>query len=102
MRGEQRRRPNPMVELARELRRRPTPAEELLWAGLRKRQAKGLKFRRQHPIGPYIVDFYCAALRLVVEIDGGYHRERGEEDAERSAYLRERGITLSASTIGMC
>jgi len=91
VRGDDRRPPDPMIELARELRKRLTPAEKLVWDRLRKRQLKGLKFRRQHPIGPYIVDFYCAALRLVVEIDGGYHQERGEEDAERSAYLRDEG-----------
>jgi len=83
-----------MVELARELRKRPTPAEKLLWARLRMRQLKGLKFRRQHPIGPYLVDFYCAALRLVVEIDGGYHQECLEQDAERSAYLRDEGYCV--------
>ena len=55
---------------ARELRKDMTPAEKMLWARLRNRQLSDLKFRRQHPIGPFVADFYCARHSLVVEIDG--------------------------------
>ncbi|MEM6517627.1 MAG: endonuclease domain-containing protein, partial [Bacteroidota bacterium] len=56
---------------------------------------KGFKFRRQHPIAGYVLDFYCHKLRLSIEIDGGYHlkKEQQEKDAERTAYLNEVGIT---------
>jgi very-short-patch-repair endonuclease len=57
----------------RALRGRATDAERLLWRLLQARQLLGLKFRRQHPVGPYIVDFYCADRRLAVELDGGQH-----------------------------
>ena len=63
---------------ARELRRRQTPAEQALWARLRGRQLLGLKVRRQHPIDCYIVDFFCARAKLVVEVDGGNSRLRRE------------------------
>lgn len=58
---------------ARGLRRRQTDSESVLWRHLRDRQLHQAKFRRQHPIGPYIVDFCCLAHRLVVELDGGHH-----------------------------
>ena len=67
------------------LRRRSTPAESALWARLRKRQVAGARFRRQHPIGPFITDFACLALNLVIEVDGEIHR-----DADRQAYDRRR------------
>ncbi len=68
-----------------------TPAETLLWERLRNRRLHGLKFRRQHPLGPFIADFYCAAARLVVEVDGGIHLEQQEQDAQRDAVLRAQG-----------
>jgi very-short-patch-repair endonuclease len=58
---------------AKALRKDETQAEKILWAKLRNNQLKGYKFRRQHPIGLYIVDFYCHQLKLVIEIDGDYH-----------------------------
>jgi very-short-patch-repair endonuclease len=58
---------------ARRLREESTPAEQALWEWLRDRQFMGLKFRRQFPIGPYVADFYCHSLKLVVELDGGIH-----------------------------
>lgn len=70
---------------ARDLRQRMTPTERVLWERLRDRQVAGFKFRRQHPLGPYIADFYCAAARLVVEVDGGIHRGQREDDAARTA-----------------
>ena len=79
---------------ARALRRRATPAEQKLWERLRNRRLKGLKFRRQHPLGPYIADFYCAAHRLVVELDGGIHEQQREEDARRTAYFEAYGYKV--------
>jgi very-short-patch-repair endonuclease len=86
---------NSVVLRARELRRRPTLPEGLLWQALRQRP-DGLKFRRQHPLGWYVADFYCAAIRVVVEIDGEAHR-RGEQpahDARRDAWLRGHGFRV--------
>ncbi len=66
--------------VARHLRAQPTPTEEALWQALRNRQLGGLKFLRQHPIGPSVVDFYCHEKRLVVEVDGGIHRQQDVRD----------------------
>lgn len=84
------------VERARDLRRRMTPPETRLWVCLRGKRLAGLKFRRQHPIGPYILDFYCAAARLAVEVDGQSHEhpERIGHDARRTAWLREQGVRV--------
>jgi very-short-patch-repair endonuclease len=71
-----------------------TPAELVLWGKLRNRQLKGLKFRRQHPIGRLIVDFYCPAYRLVVEVDGGIHEKQLAEDQERDQWLTEPGYQV--------
>ena len=79
---------------ARELRQRMTPAEKALWQHLRNRQLHGLKFRRQHPVDRFIVDFYCAAKHLVVEVDGDIHEEQSEQDAARDAFLQERGYRV--------
>jgi very-short-patch-repair endonuclease len=67
-----------------------TSCERVLWDHLRDRRLAGLKFRRQHPIGPFIVDFYCAAARLVIEIDGAIHAYQQEKDALREKWLLER------------
>lgn len=85
-----------LVEQARELRKRQTPAEEALWQLLRNRQLADLKFRRQHQIGDYIVDFFCAEHGLVVELDGGVHdkSDRRNVDKKRDAYLRTLGHTV--------
>jgi very-short-patch-repair endonuclease len=61
--------------LRRQLRNTPTKAEAILWISLRRRDLLGYKFRRQHGIGPYIVDFYCPALKLVIEVDGATHED---------------------------
>ncbi len=84
------------VERARALRRRLSPPEARLWVRLRRRQLRGLKFRRQHPIGPYIVDFYCATARLAVEVDGQGHEhpDRIAHDRRRTAWLREQNIRV--------
>lgn len=79
---------------ARELRRPQTPAESRLWARLRNRQLGGFKFRRQHPIGRFIVDFYCVEARLVVEIDGDSHLDQVEYDAGRTVWLSEQGNSV--------
>jgi len=75
------------VPAARDLRARETWAEALLWDVLRDRRLDGLKFRRQHPVGPFVVDFCCAERRLVVELDGGVHEEQKERDDEREQLL---------------
>ena len=83
---------------ARELRRRTTPTEDRLWTVVRRRQIGGLLFRRQDPIGPYIVDMVCHSARLVVEVDGEIHEQQQEYDAERDDYLRHMGFTVMRVT----
>lgn len=78
-------------EFARRLRRNQTDAERVLWRRLRDRQVQDMKFRRQHPIGPYIVDFCCAERGLVVELDGGQHLTQAESDQRRSLWLTQHG-----------
>ena len=83
----------PAVYAARNLRRAMSLPEALLWQRLRGAPL-GLSFRKQHPIDPYVVDFYCSASRLVIEIDGEAHNRgtRPEQDEDRDAFLRERGF----------
>ena len=76
---------------ARKLRRQQTDVETKLWMRLRDRQLCGAKFRRQHPIGPYIVDFCCVESSLVVELDGGQHAEQAAADLARTNFLESRG-----------
>jgi very-short-patch-repair endonuclease len=71
-----------------------TPAEAILWDAIRDRQLAGLKFRRQHPIGPFVADFCCPDRRLIVEIDGGIHAAQAAEDAAREALLTSAGYTV--------
>ncbi len=78
---------------ARAMRAEPTDAERRLWYALRDRRMHALKFRRQAPAGPYIVDFLCVAHRLVVEADGSQHAESGR-DAVRDAWLAREGYTI--------
>ena len=81
-------------ERARALRQNLTDAERKLWAALR-RNALGVGFRRQHPIGPYIVDFVCLDRKLIVEADGGQHAEaQAAHDAERTSWLEARGYVV--------
>ena len=84
----------PILARARELRHPTTPAEQKLWKHLRDRRLGGAKFRRQHPVGRFIVDFYCADCRLVIEIDGDSHAGQADYDAARTAWLREQGYTV--------
>ena len=83
-----------LFDFARHNRDNPTQAEAILWESLRNKKLKGHKFRRQHPIGAYILDFYCHASKLCIEIDGGYHltKERVEYDKNRTIELRNIGI----------
>ncbi len=83
------------VMKARQLRRSPTLPESLLWQQLRARP-QGLEFRRQHPFGSFIVDFYCPAIRLVVEVDGNSHDmgDRPARDERRDLYLRQNGLRV--------
>jgi very-short-patch-repair endonuclease len=82
---------------AREMRHAPTPAERRLWQGLRNYRAAGLKFRRQMPLGPYIVNFYCSTARLVVEVDGLSHID-SPADAKRDAWMEQQGIRIHRLT----
>ena len=79
---------------AKALRRTMSLPEVLLWIGLKARRLEGLHFRKQHPIGPYVLDFYCDALRLAVEVDGYAHDtgDRPRRDARRDAWLLAQGI----------
>jgi very-short-patch-repair endonuclease len=79
-----------------ELRRNQTEAEKNLWVHLQNRQLYGMKFFRQYSIGPYILDFYCPAIKLAIEVDGGQHIqcESREYDAVRSEYLKVQGIDV--------
>ncbi len=76
---------------ARDFRKQMTPAEKALWQQLRGRKLGGYKFRRQHPVGPFIADFYCAQSRLIVELDGDVHRDRKDRDNARDALLESWG-----------
>jgi len=71
-----------------------TDAERLLWRHLRNRELGGYKFRRQRPIGPYIVDFVCLEKKIVIEVDGGQHAGQVELDSKRSDYLKEKGYRV--------
>ena len=79
--------------LARRLRKVPTDAEIRLWYYLRRKQLEGFRFRRQHPMGRYVVDFFCAEANLIVEVDGGQHAE-SEHDAVRTEWLQECGCRV--------
>ena len=79
---------------ARELRRNMTPDERMLWEHLRANRLNGLHFRRQQIIAGFIVDFYCHAAGLVVEVDGPVHDRRSDYDAERDAILAARGLRI--------
>ena len=81
-------------DFAKFLRRRLSLPEGLLWRAIKGGKADGLKFRKQHPIGPYVLDFYCNAVRLCVEVDGGSHGfgNRAQLDRQRDAWLIDKGI----------
>lgn len=83
-----------LVPIARKLRKKSTPAERLLWKHLRNRQLNGLKFRRQFPFGPFVTDFICLEKKLIIELDGGQHASRVEEDARRTAYFESQSFRV--------
>jgi len=76
------------------LRREATPAERILWGCLRGRRFARFKFRRQHPLGPYILDFYCAALHLCVELDGETHVGKEAKDEARQRWIEGQGVKV--------
>ncbi|MBC3873657.1 endonuclease domain-containing protein [Undibacterium sp. LX15W] len=84
--------PEDLKAYAREMRKKMPDAEELLWYLIRNRKVAGAKFRRQHPVGRYILDFYCVEKKLAVELDGGQHSEQQTYDQTRDAYLSQQGI----------
>jgi very-short-patch-repair endonuclease len=91
------------LEKARKLRKSVTTAEERAWWLLRNRRLMGLKFRRQHPIGKFVVDFYCSQSRLAVELDGSVHAQpsQARKDAGKNAYLKRLGIRVLRLPNGM-
>ena len=82
---------NKLVNTAKALRKGQTNAEKLIWRHLRAKQVEGLKFRRQQPIGNYVVDFICLEKSLVIEVDGWQHAEN-TKDEERDAWLTSEGF----------
>jgi len=86
--------PSDLLQFARSLRKQQTDAETKMWSLLRGRRLAGKKFRRQHPIPPYIVDFYCHEAALVIEIDGGQHAEDRRRDDNRTVFLEKKGVRV--------
>ena len=89
----QHRYPNLHITYARSLRRAMTDAERKLWGVLKQRSMGDLKWRRQQPVGPYIVDFYCSAKKLIFEVDGGQHCA-SEKDLVRDEWLKQRSFNV--------
>ncbi|MEX0774488.1 MAG: DUF559 domain-containing protein [Phycisphaeraceae bacterium] len=83
-----------LKQYSRELRKEAPIPERILWGLLRNRQIGGLKFRRQHPIGPFIADFCCIEVMLIVELDGLTHVGRAAEDQARTAHLESLGYQV--------
>ena len=81
-------------QAAKRLRQNLTPAEAKLWSAIRNKQLAGLRFRCQHPVGNFILDFYCPSRKLVIEVDGEIHNSQVEYDAERTSKLAEYGYTV--------
>jgi len=82
------------IERARTLRKQLTDAERRLWQILRGRRLSSVKFRRQQPIGPFVVDFVCFERKLIIEVDGGQHAEQVSYDAERSRWFESQGYRV--------
>jgi very-short-patch-repair endonuclease len=83
-----------VTNIARNLRKQATKAETLLWGKLKMRQVQGFKFRRQQPIGPYIVDFVTFEKKFVIELDGGQHAIERKKDEERDLWLKKEGYEV--------
>ena len=88
--------PDHLKRFARAMRHEPAPAEKILWRGLRSRLLAGFKFRRQHPLPPYILDFYCHSAGVVVELDGDSHVDPQcrRADADRQAVIEAAGLVV--------
>ncbi|MFN0039048.1 MAG: DUF559 domain-containing protein [Burkholderiales bacterium] len=84
----------PLVGIAKCLRREMTDAERVLWREVRAHRFAGFKFKRQEPLGLYVVDFVCYQARLIVELDGGQHAQQQEADAQRTRLLESRGFRV--------
>ena len=82
------------LKRARDLRKKMTDTERFVWGRLRSRRFAGYKFRRQMPLGPYIVDFVCLETRLVLELDGGQHVQQMEHDTKRTLWLESQGFEV--------
>jgi very-short-patch-repair endonuclease len=85
--------PENTIKRAKRLRSRMSLPEVILWQELRKRQ-NGMRFRRQHPAGAYILDFYCDAAKLCIEVDGETHAFRSKHDQRHDEWLRQQGVTV--------
>lgn len=83
-----------MIEVARDFRKAPTKSEAILWKALRGKQLDGIKFRRQQPIGPFVVDFYNSDYRLVLEVDGPIHEFQKDTDHARKELLEALGLKV--------
>lgn len=85
-----------LIDIARKLRKLQTPWESKLWYLLRDKRLKDVKFRRQYPIGKYVVDFCCISKKLVLEIDGSHHNriENKVKDADRDSFIESRGYKI--------
>ena len=81
-------------DTARRLRSDQTNAENRLWSRLSARQLEGFKFRRQHPIGPFVADFFCLDAKLVIELDGSQHADQLHDDERRTEFLRDAGYKV--------
>jgi len=86
--------PDYVVRLARELRKNQTESEKILWEALRNKRFMGLKFRRQQPVGRYIIDFLCMEKKLVIEVDGLVHKDSVEYDSIKDLYLQGAGFKV--------
>ena len=82
------------LDFRRDLREVSTKAEQLVWAMIRDRRMNGAKFRRQHSVGRFIVDFVCLESKLVIELDGGYHDYVVAEDKARESFLKAQGLQV--------
>ena len=82
------------LDRSKELRKKQTPTETIIWNHLRNRELKDFKFRRQHVIEPYIVEFVCFQLNLIIEIDGGQHMDAVDYDQKRDSFLKSKGFKI--------
>jgi adenine-specific DNA-methyltransferase len=92
------RKPPRLTQHARDMRKVPSKAENSLWLVLRNRQVDGLKFRRQHVLGSYIADFFCAEQHLVVELDGDTHASQEPYDLQRTQWMESQGFRVMRFT----